>query len=360
MAKKKNAVQVVGKAKITPDMFNANPNAVPSDIRKAVTAIGKAQANVESSGATIAYYLNVMSKTSATDKDPLYKRLGYSTFAEYAQDYHNISDSTCRVYKSAAVNIVRDKLGIHSKFATFAYDETGETPTGIESDFTVSQLVELCTVPPYMVKKLLETNRISHNTRTKLLRNVKVMTKKLLDGKKASAFTSVQLDTMCERIAIANMLIATKSLNVDGALEYSGKVLNSLENAEYTDERAMLMYDDIVAKEAKAKQEAQNAAPNGEQNAAPNGEQNAAPNGEQNAAPNGEQNAAPNGEQNAAPIADYASAYRAFEKAFDALMEFATEIDTLSDLNERILSMAETVETEMQNCEDSPTDGGAD
>lgn len=344
MAKKKNNVQAVGKAKITPEMFMANPNAVPSDIRKAVTAIGKAQANVESSGATIAYYLNVMSKTSASDPDPLYKRLGYSTFAEYAQDYHNISDSTCRVYKSAAVNIVRDKLGIHSKFANFSYDDSGEKPIGIESDFTVSQLVELCTVPPYMTKRLLETSRISHNTRTKMLRNVKVMAKKLLDGKKASAYTSAQLDSMCDRIGIANLLIVSKSLNVDGALEYSGKILKSLENDECTDDRAMLMYDDIIA------QEKQNAAQNAAQCA-----QNAAQ-GAQDGAQDTAQGAQDDtqGAQGVAPIADYATAYQAFEKAFDMLMKFTTELDTLSDLNERLLSMAETVESEMQEREDTP------
>ena len=349
MAKKKNSVQAVGKAKITPAMFESNPNAVPADIRKAVTAIGKAQANVESSGATIAYYLNVMSKTSASDPDPLYKRLGYPTFAEYAQDYHNISDSTCRVYKSAAVNIVRDKLGIHSKFATFSYDETGEKPVGIESDFTVSQLVELCTVPPYMVKKLLENNRISHNTRTKLLRNVKVMTKKLLDGKKASAFTSAQLDTMCERIGIANMLIGAKSLNVDGALEYSAKLLEHSDSSvyEHNDSGYLLMYDDIIAKEKK---DAEDKAKNAQNNAQDGAQDNAQ--GAQGAQ-DGAQGAQDN-KQNATPIDDYASAYRAFEKAFDILMQFTTELDTLSDLNERILSMAETVETEMQEREDAP------
>lgn len=346
MAKKKNAVQNVGKAKITPDMFMSNPNAVPSDIRNAVRAIARAQANVESSGATIAYYLNVMSKTSAADPDPLYKRLGYSTFAEYAQDYHNISDSTCRVYKSAAVNIVRDKLGIHSKFATFAYDETGETPTGIESDFTVSQLVELCTVPPYMVKKLLETDRISHNTRTKILRNVKTMAKKLLDGKKASAFSTRDLDEMCEKIGIANMLIAAKGLNVDGALEYSDKLIDCSDNDK------LLAYDALIAQEKQNAQNAQDAQDNAQDNAQENAQENA-----QNAQENAQ--SAPDNET---PIADYASAYRAFEKAFDALMEFATEIDTLTDLNERLLSMAETVETEMQNREDSPIedDGSLD
>lgn len=350
MAKKKNAVQNVGKAKITPEMFMANPSAVPSDIRKAVTAIGKAQANVESSGATIAYYLNVMSKTSAADPDPLYKRLGYSTFAEYAQDYHNISDSTCRVYKSAAVNIVRDKLGIHSKFAAFTYDETGETPTGIESDFTVSQLVELCTVPAYMVKKLMEYNSISHNTRTKILRNIKVMTRKLLDGKKASSFTSAQLDAMCERIGTANILMLNKGLNADGALEYAGKVLET-----HGDIDVLEMYDNIIAQE---KEEAQNAAQNA-QDGAQDTAQDGAQDGAQDTAQDGAQGAQ-DGTQGAAPIADYATAYRAFEQAFDALMKYTTELDTLSDLNERLLSMAETVETEMQNREDAPTDGGVE
>ena len=356
MAKKKNSVQSVGKAKITPDMFMANPNAVPSDIRKAVTAIGKAQANVESSGATIAYYLNVMSKTSAADPDPLYKRLGYSTFAEYAQDYHNISDSTCRVYKSAAVNIVRDKLGIHSKFATFSYDDSGETPTGIESDFTVSQLVELCTVPPYMVKKLLEYNSISHNTRTKVLRNIKVMTRNLLDGKKASAFTSAQLDAMCERIGTANLLILNKGLNADGALAYAGKILET-----HGDIDVLEMYDNIIAQE---KQDAQNAA-QGAQDDAQGDAQNAAQGAQDDAqgdAQNAEQGAQDDahGAQGVTPIADYASAYKAFEHAFDILLTFTTELDTLSDLNERILSMAETVEQEMQEREDSPTDGGVE
>ena len=333
MAKKKNAVQNVGKAKITPEMFMANPNAVPSDIRKAVTAIGKAQANVESSGATIAYYLNVMSKTSATDKDPLYKVLGYPTFAEYAQAYHNISDSTCRVYKSAAVNIVRDKLGIHSKFATFSYDDSGETPNGIESDFTVSQLVELCTVPPYMVKKMLEMESISHNTRTKVLRNVKVMARKLLDGKKASAFTTAQLDAMCDRIGTANILILNKGLNTEGALDYACKILENKGDIDVLE-----MYDNIIALE---KQEAQDAQDSTQE------------------AQDGAQDAQ-DSTQNATPIADYASAYRAFEHAFDILMKFTTELDTLNDLNERLLSMAETVETEMQEREDTPTDGGVE
>ena len=335
MAKKKNAVQNVGKAKITPEMFMANPSAVPSDIRKAVTAIGKAQANVESSGATIAYYLNVMSKTSATDKDPLYKVLGYSTFADYAQAYHNISDSTCRVYKSAAVNIVRDKLGIHSKFASFSYDDSGETPTGIESDFTVSQLVELCTVPPYMVKKLLETDRISHNTRTKVLRNVKVMARNLLDGKKASAFTTAQLDAMCDKIGMANALILNRGLNADGALDYVGKMLECDSDVDVLE-----MYDNIVAQEKQNAQNAQNAQDDA---------QNA-----QNAQDNAQN--AQDGAQDVHGVTDYITAFQAFERAFDMLMQFTTELDTLSDLNERLLSMAETVETEMQEREDKPND----
>lgn len=343
MAKKKNNVQTVGKAKITPEMFMANPNAVPSDIRKAVTAIGKAQANVESSGATIAYYLNVMSKTSATDKDPLYKVLGYPTFAEYAQAYHNISDSTCRVYKSAAVNIVRDKLGIHSKFATFTYDDSGETPTGIESDFTVSQLVELCTVPPYMVKKMLEMESISHNTRTKVLRNVKVMARKLLDGKKASAFTTAQLDAMCERIGAANILILNKGLNTEGALDYACKILENNGDIDVLE-----MYDDIIAQE---KQDAQDSAQDAQDGAQDAQDAQGAQDVQDSAQ---DAQGAQDSAQNATPIADYASAYRAFEHAFDVLMTFTTEIDTLNDLNERLLSMAETVETEMQEREDTP------
>ena len=174
----KNNVQTIGNTVITPEMLMQNPNRVSKDVYNVIKKIAKAQASVENAGAEIAYYLNVMSETSASNKTPAYKLLGYASFADYAQAFHNISPSTCRVYKSAAKNIVRDKFGIHSRYASYYYE--GDTPVKVESDFTVSQLVELINVPPVMVKYMIESGYMGYSTRTKSLRNIAVMTKKLL------------------------------------------------------------------------------------------------------------------------------------------------------------------------------------
>ena len=296
---KKNNVQTIGNTVITPEMLMQNPNRVSKDVYNVIKKIAKAQASVENAGAEIAYYLNVMSETSATNKTPAYKLLGYASFADYAQAFHNISPSTCRVYKSAAKNIVRDKFGIHSRYASYYYE--GDTPVKVESDFTVSQLVELINVPPVMVKYMIESGYMGYSTRTKSLRNIAVMSKKLLNGQKASFYKPEELCAMCDRINNALTLIDAKSVDLDTALAFAGKFLE------------MDSPDIVTAFNAQDAQGAQD------------------------------------GLQDVQGVTDYVTAFQAFEHAFDVLMQYMQDdIQCMTDANNRILDMAEMIETAMQ------------
>lgn len=324
---KKNNVQTIGNTVITPEMLMQNPNRVSKDVYNVIKKIAKAQANVENAGAEIAYYLNVMSETSASNKTPAYKLLGYSSFADYAQAFHNISPSTCRVYKSAAKNIVRDKFGIHSRYAQFYYD--GETPVKVERDFTVSQLVELINVPSVMVKYMISSEYMGYNTRTKVLRNFAVMTKKLLNGQKASFYKPEELCAMCDRINNAMALIDAKSVDIDTALAFAGKFLE-------TDDQS----DIVSAFDAQGAQEGAQGAQEGTQECAQEGAQDT-------------QEGAQGAQEDTQGVSDYVTAFQAFERAFDVLMQYMTDIQYMHDANDRLLDMAETVEQAIQDAENS-------
>lgn len=195
---------VVG-GQVTPDMLD-NPEFVaklPKDAVRYVKDIAKAQKTAETSSLSIAYNLSMMNMKRA-DGYNYSQKFGFANVRDYAQVYHNISDQTTRMYVNVAEKlIVRDKSGIHSKYADISINPDTEKPE-ISSDFTVSQLIELNAIPPTFVKMMQERGTIDFDTRTRILRNIAVSIKaQLPTGTKVSELTDGQKEEICVNAEIA-------------------------------------------------------------------------------------------------------------------------------------------------------------
>lgn len=198
-------VPYVVNGQVTPEMLE-NPEFVaklPKDAVRYVKDISKAQKTAESSSLTIAYNLAMMNIKRA-DGYSYSQKFGFANVRDYAQVYHNISDQTCRMYVNVAERlIVRDKSGIHSKYAEITINPDTEKPE-ITQDFTVSQLIELNAIAPAFVKMMQERGTINYDTRTRILRNIAVAIKaQLPTGTKISELTDGQKEEICVNAEIA-------------------------------------------------------------------------------------------------------------------------------------------------------------
>ena len=164
----------------TPEMMKNNPSMFDKELVNAVKAISTAQSKADKAGYAVAYNLSVLNKKRPNGS--FIKRMGFKNVSEYAERFHNISGQTALAYaQTAEMLLKKDDFGIHSPFAHITVDGK------IETDFTVSQLMELRNADVETIDGLLALGSYTFKDTTKALRFktsiVKALTTKPKEGK---------------------------------------------------------------------------------------------------------------------------------------------------------------------------------
>ena len=221
MAKSKKIkaiVTYIAGGKLTPDMYadDSNRRKLPKELVTDIKETQKALRAFEGNTAKVAYYLNRLMRPADADGTKVYQKMGYKTLVDMTADYFNISAGTCRTYSSVGEKwIVRDKLGIHSKVCTFITNEDGE-PTGIERDFTVSQLQEFGAIPPRIALAMLECGLITYNSKCAYMRDAGQAVKAIMLSVKEGKFTeSDYIKAISEIRELANTVSMAFGLGYD-------------------------------------------------------------------------------------------------------------------------------------------------